>query len=104
MADVLEISDEQFETEVIDKSNQEKVVVDFWAPWCAPCKMLGPVLEDVCSELGLTLVKVNVDNNKKAAMEYGVRGIPAVKVFKDGEVSKEFVGAQPEQEVRSLLS
>ncbi|MGM0381025.1 MAG: thioredoxin [bacterium] len=103
MSDVVEVSDEEFEQEVIEKSEEEKVVVDFWAEWCQPCKMLGPRLEEICEDEGVRLVKVNVDQNKQQAQKYGVRGIPAVKLFKDGELADEFTGVQPDEKVRQFV-
>ncbi len=100
----IDISVDQFEAEVLDKSGEERVVVDFWAPWCNPCKMLGPTLEEVCEEEGLKLVKINVDENSDLARQFGIRGIPAVKVFKDGEVVDEFTGVQPEEQIRSVVT
>ena len=100
----IDISVDQFEAEVHDKSGEERVVVDFWAPWCNPCKMLGPTLEEVCEEEGLKLVKINVDENSDLARQFGIRGIPAVKVFKDGEVVDEFTGVQPEEQIRSVVT
>jgi len=100
----IDISVDQFEAEVLDKSGEERVVVDFWAPWCNPCKMLGPTLEEVCEEEGLKLVKINVDENSDLARQFGIRGIPAVKFFKDGEVVDEFTGVQPEEQIRSVVT
>ena len=79
------------------------VVVDFWADWCGPCKMLGPVLEQQASEQGVTLAKIDVDANQAVAREYGVSGIPAVKAFRNGQVVAEFVGAVPPARVKEFL-
>jgi putative thioredoxin len=95
-----------FDARVTAASAQRVVVVDFWAPWCAPCLALGPALEKVVRSFGekAMLVKVNVDENQVLAAKWNIRGIPAVKVFKSGKVVKELVGALPETELRRELS
>lgn len=95
---------DDFQSDVIETSEDSPVVVDFWAPWCGPCRQLSPVLESLAEEQDdWTLVKVNVDENGEAAQAYGVRGIPAVKLFVDGEVEAEFTGAKPKHQVQSWL-
>ena len=100
-----EVSSANFQAEVIERSREVPVLVDFWAPWCGPCRVLKPVLEKLAEQYQgkFRLVKINSDENPQLSAEYGVRSIPNVKAFVDGELADEFLGALPESQVRQFV-
>jgi len=103
---IFDVTEDDFEQRVVAASTECAVVVDFWAPWCAPCKMLGPVLEKVVTlyQGKVKLAKVNVDENQGLAAIWKIQGIPAVKIFRAGKVAGEFVGALPESKIKRQLA
>ena len=100
-----DVSQADFEEQVVEASFRQPVVIDFWAPWCAPCKVLKPILEKLAAEYEgkFKLAKVNSDENQEIAARYAVRGIPSVKAMVDGNIVNEFTGALPESSVREWL-
>ena len=97
------VTDASFEADVLNSTTP--VVVDFWAEWCGPCKMIGPSLEEIAKELGpkAKIVKINIDENPQTPSKYGVRGIPTLMVFKGGAVSSTKVGAAPKGQLQSWI-
>jgi thioredoxin 1 len=97
------VSDANFEAEVLKSTSP--VVVDFWAEWCGPCKMIAPALEEISGSVGekVKIVKLNVDENPETAQKYGIMSIPTLLMFKNGEIAKRQVGAQPKQKLEQWI-
>ncbi|MEE8145533.1 MAG: thioredoxin TrxA [Kiloniellales bacterium] len=97
------VTDDSFDQDVLAAS--EPVLVDFWAEWCGPCKMISPALEEIAKELGgrLTVAKLNIDENPLTPQKYGVRGIPTLMLFKDGQVAATKVGALPKGQLAAWV-
>ena len=106
MINVTDTTDATFETDVLERSDQVAVVVDLWAPWCGPCKTLGPILERVieATDGAVELVKVNVDENPRVSASFQVQSIPAVYALRDRQVVDGFVGALPEDQVSEFVN
>ena len=102
---MLELNESNFEQAVVQKSHEVPVLVDFWADWCAPCKMIAPVLEQLADDYGdrLQIGKVNTDQERRLAEQHGIRSLPTLRLYRNGEVVEEALGAQPESALRSLI-
>ena len=102
---VMNVTDIDFKEKVIEKSKETPIVVDFWAQWCQPCLMLGPILEELEEELKgkFILAKINVDEASETSKQYSIMSIPSVKMFKQGKQIAEFVGALPKEQVKEWL-
>lgn len=100
---IVHVSDNSFATDV---ETTGTVLVDFWAPWCGPCKMIAPVLEELNQEIGdkLTIAKLNVDENPSSAAKYGIMGIPTLLLFKDGKPVEKIVGFQPKENLLNAIN
>ncbi|MDD5987473.1 MAG: thioredoxin [Eubacteriales bacterium] len=98
----VEITKENFEQEVV--GSDKPVLVDFWAAWCGPCRMVSPVVDEIAAEHGdIKVGKINVDEQPELAMKYGVMSIPTLIFFKDGEIAGKTIGAQPKEEIEKIL-
>ncbi len=103
MADLMEVTDSSFQSEVLEAD--QPTLVDFWAAWCGPCKMVAPVVEEIAEEYGdkLQVAKMDVDSNRETPGNYGIQGIPTLMLFKDGEVAARIVGFRPKDAVMEEL-
>ena len=103
MSNIIETDDSNFESEVLKA--EIPVLVDFWAPWCGPCKAITPILEQISDELGdkIKIVKVNVDDNQKYAVDFGIKSIPTLLIFNKGEIKNQIIGAIPKAEIEKFI-
>jgi thioredoxin 1 len=102
-ADMIELKDSTFENEVL--KSDKPVLVDFWAPWCGPCRMIAPVVEEIASSYSgrLKVAKLNVDDNQEITMKFGIRSIPTLILFKDGKALEQIIGAVPKSEIERVI-
>jgi thioredoxin 1 len=103
MAKPKEVNDSQFESEVLKA--EVPVLVDFWAPWCGPCRMVGPIVEELAEEYGdrVKFLKMNTDDNVKSANQYGIRAIPTLLVFKGGQPVGQIIGFRPKSDLKKVI-
>ena len=103
MSNIIETDDSNFESEVLKA--EIPVLVDFWGPWCGPCKAIAPILEQISDEQGdkIKIVKVNVDDNQKYAVDFGIKSIPTLLIFNKGELKNQIIGAIPKAEIEKLI-
>ena len=103
MSNIIETDDSNFESEVLKA--EIPVLVDFWAPWCGPCKAIAPILQQISDELGdkIKIVKVNVDDNQKYAVDFGIKSIPTLLIFNKGEIKNQIIGAIPKAEIEKFI-
>jgi thioredoxin 1 len=103
MSAPVKVSDASFQTDVLN--SKKPVVVDFWAEWCGPCRMIAPALEELSSELGekVTIAKINIDENPGVPQKYGVRGVPTLMIFSQGQVAATKVGALPKSKIKEWI-
>lgn len=103
MSTIKEISDRDFDNEVLQSA--EPVLIDFWAPWCGPCRMIAPIIEELAKENqgGVKVAKINIDDSPNTAANYGVSSIPTLMIFKGGEVVDRFVGVQPKKRLQDAI-
>lgn len=100
---VKEFTDDNFDTEVL--SNDTAVLVDFWAPWCGPCRQIAPMIEELAAENpGISIGKVNIDENPGVAQKFGINSIPTLLLFKNGEITESFVGVRPKAALQQAIS
>ena len=104
MSSAKDVTDATFQSEVLD--SEKTIMVDFWAEWCGPCRAVGPILDAIATEHSdkISIVKLNVDDNPETAMKYGITSIPAMKVYRGGEVVKTVIGAKPKPALEADLA
>lgn len=103
MGNIRELSDQEFQAEVLQSA--QPVLIDFWAPWCGPCRMIAPIVEELANENvgSVKVAKINIDNSPNTAANYGVSSIPTLMIFKNGEVIDRFVGVQPKKRLQDAI-